>query len=50
MSTAAPRGIDELLERAGLAAAEGVQVVGGHRLASVAFDPSLPLIVLRADG
>ena len=44
---AAPsRGVDRLLAAAGLDAALGVQVVSGQRLASVAFDPSLPLVLL----
>ncbi|MDP9244993.1 MAG: hypothetical protein M3O77_07900, partial [Chloroflexota bacterium] len=44
---AAPsRGVDRLLAAAGLDAALGVQVVSGRRLASVAFDPSLPLVLL----
>jgi tetrapyrrole methylase family protein / MazG family protein len=41
------RGIDELLASAGLDPAMGVQVVAAARLPSVAFDPSLPLLVLR---
>jgi tetrapyrrole methylase family protein / MazG family protein len=46
MSAGPSRGIDELLARAGLDPAEGVQVVAADRLAAVAFDPSLPLLVL----
>ena len=49
MSADASRGIDELLARAGLDPADGVQAVGANRLAAVAFDPSLPLLVLRGD-
>ena len=49
MTAGAPPGIDQLLASAGLDAADGVQIVGAGRLAGVAFDPSLPLIVL-ADG
>ncbi len=43
---AASRGVDRLLTAAGLDPADGVQVVAGVRLASVAFDPSLPLLLL----
>jgi tetrapyrrole methylase family protein / MazG family protein len=39
-------GIDELLAAAGIDAADGVQVVAAARLHAVAFDPSLPLILL----
>jgi len=47
MSADASRGVDELLVAAGVDAAEGVQVVAATRLASVPFDPGLPLLVLR---
>jgi len=50
MSGATARGVDELLAAAGLAATDGVQLVGASRLGSVAFDPSLPLLVLRDGG
>jgi tetrapyrrole methylase family protein/MazG family protein len=40
------RGVDRLLAAAGLDPALGVQVVAGRRLASVPFDPSLPLVLL----
>ena len=43
-----PLRLDELVAAAGLDPAEGLQVVAGHRLAAVAFDPSLPLLVIRA--
>lgn len=43
-------GVDQLLSRAGLDPADGVQIVGADRLASVAFDPSLPLLILPARG
>jgi tetrapyrrole methylase family protein/MazG family protein len=49
MSAGTSRGIDRLLAAAGIDAADGVQAVAAGRLPSVAFDPSLPLIVLR-DG
>jgi tetrapyrrole methylase family protein / MazG family protein len=39
-------GVDELLLAAGVDPASGVQVVAAGRLAAVAFDPSLPLILL----
>ncbi len=48
--TGATRGVDRLLADAGLNPAEGVQVVASHRLAAVAFDPSLPLLLLAADA
>jgi tetrapyrrole methylase family protein / MazG family protein len=47
MSAGPSRDIDDLLARAGLDPADGVQAVAANRLASVAFDPSLPLLVLR---
>ena len=47
MGAGTSRGIDALLAATGLDAVDGVQVVGGSRLASIPFDPSLPLIVLR---
>ncbi len=47
MSAGTSRGIDELLARAGIDAGDGVQAVAATRLPSVAFDPSLPLLVLR---
>lgn len=48
--TGATRGVDRLLAAAGLNPAEGVQVVAAHRLAAIAFDPSLPLLLLAADA
>jgi tetrapyrrole methylase family protein/MazG family protein len=47
---AASRGVDRLLAAAGLDPAEGVQLVSVTRLASVAFDPSLPLLLLADAG
>ena len=47
--TASP-GVDGLLAAAGLDPAQGVQVVAGARLASVPFDPSLPLILVQASN
>jgi tetrapyrrole methylase family protein / MazG family protein len=46
--TDAALGVDRLIAAAGLDPALGIQVVAGDRLVAVAFDPSLPLIVLRA--
>jgi len=46
MSADGPIGIDRLLVAAGLDPTAGVQLVGSSRLASVAFDPSLPLVVV----
>jgi len=43
---ATSRGVDRLLAAAGLDPAMGVQVVSGRRLTSIAFDPSLPLVLL----
>ena len=45
-----PRRLDELVAAAGLDPADGLQAVAADRLASVAFDPSLPLIILRTAG
>jgi len=45
-SRATSPGVDRLLAAAGLDPAEGVQVVAAARLASVPFDPSLPLLLL----
>jgi tetrapyrrole methylase family protein/MazG family protein len=39
--------LDELLRAAGLDPADGLQLVAGGRLTSIAFDPSLPLVLLR---
>jgi tetrapyrrole methylase family protein/MazG family protein len=43
---ATSRSVDRLLAAAGIDPTRGVQVVAGRRLASVAFDPSLPLVLL----
>jgi len=43
---ATSRGVDRLLAAAGLDPVLGVQVVSGRRLPSIAFDPSLPLVLL----
>jgi tetrapyrrole methylase family protein / MazG family protein len=48
MSAGSSRSIDELLAASGLDASAGVQIVGADHLAGVPFDPSLPLLVLRA--
>ena len=47
MSVGARRSIDDLLAAAGLDASDGVQIVSANRLASVAFDPSMPVLILR---
>jgi tetrapyrrole methylase family protein/MazG family protein len=47
MPDAASRGVDVLLAAAGLNPADGVQVVAAGRVGDVAFDPSLPLLLLR---
>lgn len=46
MTDGATRGVDRLLAEAGLDPADGVQVVAGSRLGGIAFDPSLPLVLL----
>jgi len=43
-------GVDALLGSAGIDPADGVQVVAAARIASVAFDPSVPTLLLRGDG
>ena len=48
MTDGASRGVDRLLADAGLDAADGVQVVAVSRLAGLAFDPSVPLLLLAA--
>lgn len=50
MAEVTTRRVDRLLAAAGLDAALGVQVVAGRRLATVAFDPSLPLVLLAEEG
>jgi tetrapyrrole methylase family protein/MazG family protein len=40
------RGVDRLLAATGLDPADGLQVVSGRRLASIPFDPSIPLVLL----
>ena len=50
MNAAGPQRIDELLAEAGIDPALGAQAVASGRLASVAFDPSLPLLLLRDPG
>jgi len=45
---AASSRIDRLLAAASLDPAMGVQVVAGSRLSTIAFDPSLPLVLLGA--
>ncbi|HET8777310.1 MAG TPA: nucleoside triphosphate pyrophosphohydrolase, partial [Candidatus Limnocylindria bacterium] len=44
------RGVDSLLRAAGIDAGAGVQIVAADRLPSVAFDPSLPLVVLASSA
>jgi tetrapyrrole methylase family protein / MazG family protein len=44
----AGRRLDPLLDAAGVDPADGIQAVAYSRLTAVAFDPSLPLLVLRA--
>jgi tetrapyrrole methylase family protein/MazG family protein len=45
-----PHPVDALLAAAGFDPAAGVQVVALDRLASVPFDPGLPLLILPADA
>jgi tetrapyrrole methylase family protein/MazG family protein len=47
--SAAPS-VDALLAAAGIDPTEGVQIVSVDRLASVPFDPALPLVILAAAG
>jgi hypothetical protein len=44
----AARQLDALLAAAGVDPAAGLQVASADRLAGVAFDPSLPLVVLAS--
>ena len=46
MTDGATSGVDGLLQAAGLDPAAGVQIVAVSRLAAIAFDPSLPLVLL----
>ncbi|HJP72597.1 MAG TPA: nucleoside triphosphate pyrophosphohydrolase [Candidatus Limnocylindria bacterium] len=50
MSAAAVRGVDGLLQAAGIDPGAGVQIVAADRLPAVAFDPSLPLVVLAGSS
>ena len=50
MTAGATRGVEELLAAAGVDPAAGVQVVAVGRLAAIAFDPSLPLILMADEG
>ena len=50
MTAGATRGVEELLAAAGVDPASGVQVVAVGRLAAIAFDPSLPLILIADEG
>ena len=47
---AASPGVDRLLAAAGVDPAAGVQVVAAARLVAVAFDPSLPLVLIGGAG
>ena len=47
MTGAAPRQLDGLVAAADIDPADGLRVVSAARLASVPFDPSAPLLVLR---
>ena len=47
MTGATPRQLDALVAAAGIDPADGLQVTAASRLASVPFDPSAPLFVLR---
>ena len=48
MSAGASPSVDELLAAAGLDPALGVQLLSAARLPAIAFDPSLPLVILPA--
>ena len=49
MSAVPARDLDALLRTAGLDPADGLQVAGVARLPAVAFDPTLPLVLLADD-
>ena len=49
MTAAGPRGVDDLIAAAGVDPGDGMQVASVARLAAIAFDPSVPLILLAAD-
>lgn len=42
--------LEQLLARAGIDPADGVQIVAADRLAAIPFDPGLPVIVLASPG
>ncbi len=44
------RNLDQLVQQAGVDPGAGLQIVAADRLAAVAFDPGLPLVVLAAPG
>ena len=46
MTAGASRGLDDLLSHAAIDPSDGVQVVAVGRLAAIAFDPSLPLLLI----
>ncbi len=48
--TTSAAGLDRLLAAAGIDPASGIQAVAADRLASVPFDPGLPLLVLADQG
>ncbi|HLY35831.1 MAG TPA: nucleoside triphosphate pyrophosphohydrolase [Candidatus Limnocylindria bacterium] len=48
--SARPASVDALLAAASIEPGAGVQIVDAARLASVPFDPGLPLLVLRSSG
>jgi len=50
MTAGGPPGVDELLAAAELDPSRGVQVAAAGRLPGIAFDPSLPLIILADAG
>jgi MazG family protein len=50
MAAGAQPRVDELLAAAGLDPGRGVQIVAAGRLPGVAFDPSLPLVILADAG
>jgi tetrapyrrole methylase family protein/MazG family protein len=47
MGDAGPRSLDQLVDAARVIPGDGLQAVSAARLPAVAFDPSLPLILLR---
>ena len=50
MTVGGSDGVVDLLRAAEVDPAAGVQLVSGARLPSIAFDPSLPLVLIAGSG